>query len=366
MNKIALVHDFLTQRGGAERVLQLLCQKFPEADVYTSVYSAAETIDLGDRQISTTKLQHLPGSARFFRLLAPFYFPAFESLDLSAYDLIISHTTSFAKAARKRSDAHHICMCHNVTRFLWDTETYLGQYQSFKPFYPVIEPIFHWMRAIDLKYAQYPDVYIANSHTVAKRIQEFYQRPSIVVNCPIDENKFVFSEEKEDFFLVSSRFLGYKRIDIIIEAFNQLGWPLVIIGEGPEESSLKKAAKENIKFLGYVDDEQRTHLMSKARAVVVAALEDYGLVPVEANASGTPVIAYGAGGVLDTQLPGITGLFFKEQSADSLYKTLREFENIQWDYHRIYQHVLDNFTHEIFFEKIDQIIEDTCRRAVYI
>jgi glycosyltransferase involved in cell wall biosynthesis len=308
--KVALVHDYLTQRGGAERVFELLCQYFPEADIFTSIYNPNTTIDLGGRPVHTTYLQKIPGASKYFRLLAPFYFSAFRSLNLEEYDLIISSSSSFAKAVRKRPDAKHVCFCHNVTRFLWDTQTYLKGSKDFQKFSALIEPVFQAMRKIDVKYSQEPDFYIANSSTVAERINKIYQKEAMVINYPIDPDSFSFSNQKEDFYLVSSRLLSYKKIDIIIEAFNCLGWPLVIAGNGSETRNLEAKSMPNIKFLGFVSDEQRKILMSKSRSVIVAALEDYGLVPIEANVSGTPVISYGKGGVLDTQIPAQTGIFF--------------------------------------------------------
>lgn len=281
--RVALVHDYLTQRGGAERVFELLCKRFPQADIFTSLYDPERTIDLRNRIVNTTGLQNIPGAARYFRLFAPLYFPAFRALDLGSYDLILSSTTSFAKAVRKGPNALHICFCHNVTRFLWDTRTYLRGYREYQMLYPLIEPIFERLRQLDLAYADEPDVYVANSTTVAERIQKFYNRPATTINYPIDDRRFVFSSQKEDFYLVSSRLLSYKRIDVIIEAFNWLGWPLLITGVGPERERLESIALGNIKFLGHVTDEERAILMSQARMVIVAALEDYGLVPVEAK-----------------------------------------------------------------------------------
>ncbi|MGF1492542.1 MAG: glycosyltransferase [Microcoleaceae cyanobacterium] len=320
--KVALVHDYLTQKGGAERVFQLLCNAFPRADVYTSLYEPKQTVDLGDRQVYTTALQKVPGAAQNFRMLAPFYYRAFRALDLQAYDLIISSSTSFAKGVRKRPDARHVCFCHNVTRFLWDTNTYLEHFPRYRTFYPFIEKVLAAMRETDYKFAQEPDLYIANSTEVARRIHNTYHRKAVVANYPIDTGQFRFSDSKHDYHLVASRFLGYKRIDVTIKAFRDLGWPLKVIGEGPEEEYLRSIASDNIEFLGFVDDEQRKSLMANARSVIIAALEDYGLVPIEANASGTPSIAFGAGGVLDTQVHGKTGLLFKEQTPESLVQAL--------------------------------------------
>jgi glycosyltransferase involved in cell wall biosynthesis len=362
--KIALVHDYLTQRGGAERVFELLCKSFPEADIFTSLYDPKETIELGERLVNTTKLQNIPGAAKHFRLLAPFYYPAFRALNLQDYDLIISSSASFAKAVRKRPGAQHVCFCHNVTRFLWDTKTYLREYAEYQRFYPVIEKIFQSLRKIDWLYAQEPDLYIANSSTVAHRIRNIYGKPATVINYPIDSSKFLFSENKEDFYLVSSRLMSYKRIDVVVEAFNWLGWPLLISGDGPERERLESGSLENIRFLGHVSDTERGFLMAKARSVIVAALEDYGLVPVEANASGTPVISYGAGGVLDTQVPGQTGVFFKRQTPEALQVALLEARKIPWDYSEIRNHALSHFSEKVFFSKTKQIIEEVCDRPI--
>ncbi|HEY9608359.1 glycosyltransferase [Allocoleopsis sp.] len=359
--KIALVHDYLTQRGGAERVFELFCKRYPGADIFTSLYDSEHTIDLGNRQVHTTILQNIPKSSRHFRLLAPFYFPAFRALDLQDYDLIISSSSSFAKCVRKRPGAIHICFCHNVTRFLWDTKTYLREYAKFKKMSPVLEIIFKYLRKVDLYYSQEPDYYIANSSIVARRIQKIYRKPASVINYPIDSNQFIFSEKKDDFYLVSARLMSYKRVDVIIEAFNWLGWPLRIAGTGPERGRLESKALKNIQFLGHVSDAERSLLMAQARSVIVAALEDYGLVPVEANASGTPVIAYGQGGILDTQVPGKTGVLFNRQSPDAIHAALLEASEIAWDYAEIRNHALRNFSEEVFFKKVDQVIEEVYR-----
>jgi len=357
--KIALVHDYLTQRGGAERVFELLCKRFPDADIFTSLYDPERTINLRDRMVNTTALQAIPGASRHFRLFAPLYFPAFRLLELDEYDLVFSSTTSFAKAVRTREDALHICFCHNITRFLWDTQTYLRGFKEYQMLSPLLEPIFRQMRRLDLHYASEPDVYVANSSTVAKRIQRIYDRPASFINYPIDGSQFKFSAKKENFYLVSCRLLSYKRVDIIVEAFNWLGWPLVIMGDGPERERLEDLALDNITFIGHVSDAERTDLFSKARMVIVAALEDYGLVPIEANFSGTPVVCFGAGGVLDTQIPGVTGIFFERQTPDSVQAALLKAQTYDWDYRQIHQYAIDNFTQTAFFRKLDQFLNVT-------
>lgn len=354
--KIALVHDYLTQAGGAERVFELLCKRFPDADIYTSLYDPSASIDLAPRPVHTTFLQALPGARHYFRMLAPFYYPAFRALDLQRYDLIISSTSSFAKAVRKRPDAYHICFCHNVTRFLWDTKTYLREFKEFQAFAPMIESLFRVMRKADLHYSQLPDLYIANSSTVAQRIQDTYGKEARVINYPIDAERFQFSESKENFYLASARLLSYKRIDVIVKAFNQLGWKLIVTGNGPERRRLEAIAADNIQFLGHVSDQQRCELFSKAKGIIIAALEDYGLVPIEANVCGTPAITYGKGGVLDTQIPGKTGVFFQEQTPESLIEALYQAEATQWDYGQIREHALRHFTEPVFFGKVNEII----------
>jgi len=360
MKKIALVHDYLTQRGGAERVFELMCNRYPNADVFTSLYDPHGSIDLGERLVHTTVLQNIPWAAKYFRLMAPLYFPAFRALNLQEYDLIVSSSTSFAKAVRKKPGARHICFCHNVTRFLWDTETYLREYGDYQYFYFLIDIVFQFLRKIDLTYSQEPDLYIANSSIVAQRIQKTYGKQAIIINYPINTAQFSFSNIKESFHLASARLISYKKIDVIIEAFNWLGWPLIILGNGPERERLESRAMKNIQFLGHVSDAERGYLMTKASAVVVAALEDYGLVPVEANASGTPVVAYGAGGVLDTQVPGETGVLFKRQTPEELQSALFTAKEISWDYQKIRDHAISNFSEEVFFRKVEQVIEEVC------
>ena len=363
--KVALVHDYLTQRGGAERVFEMLCRFFTRADVFSSVYDRQNTVDIQGHKIVTTFLQGIPGTKRNFRLFAPFYYSAFRQLDLEDYDLIISSTSSFAKGVKKRPGAMHICFCHNVTRFLWDTRTYLEENSSYRRLAPSIEPILNLMRQQDLNYAQEPDLYIANSSTVAKRVEQIYQRQAMTINYPIDTDKFIFADCKEDYYLISSRMISYKRLDIAIEAFNWLGLPLVITGDGPERKRLEEKAMDNIQFLGYVNDKWRTHLMAKAKATIVTALEDYGLVPIEANASGTPVIAYGAGGVLDTQISGKTGILFAPQSPDALQAAVREVEDREWDYAAIRAHAVNNFSESVFFQQVAEVIQEFCGQSLF-
>ncbi|MEJ1933408.1 glycosyltransferase, partial [Nostoc sp. NIES-2111] len=220
--------------------------------------------------------------------------------------------------------------------------------------------IFQLMRDVDMKYAQEPDIYIANSSIVARRIEKIYGKQAIMINYPIDTSNFVFSDTKDEYYLASARMISYKRLDIIVEAFNWLGWPLIISGDGPERDRLQSKALDNIQFVGHVSDSRRKELFSKAKSIIVAALEDYGLVPVEANASGTPVVAFGAGGVLDTQIHGKTGVFFNRQTPESLQMALLESGEITWNYENIRNHAVNNFSEPVFFSKVERIIDQTC------
>jgi glycosyltransferase involved in cell wall biosynthesis len=239
----------------------------------------------------------------------------------------------------------------------------LREYKEFQTLYPFLEQIFQVMRKTDVMYAQEPDLYIANSSTVAQRIRQIYGKAAVTINYPIDTNQFSFSADKENFYLVAARLLSYKRVDVIIEAFNRLGWNLMVLGDGPERKRLEARAGKNITFLGHLNDLLRRLLLSKAQSIVVAALEDYGLVPIEANASGTPVIAYGAGGVLDTQVSGKTGLFFTEQTPESLVAALLQAQEIQWDYARIRDHAVNRFSEAVFFEQIEQVVQNLCTQS---
>jgi glycosyltransferase involved in cell wall biosynthesis len=232
----------------------------------------------------------------------------------------------------------------------------LREYGAYSFLKPLIELVFKIMRQQDIFYAQSPDYYIANSTTVAKRIQDTYKKDAVTINYPIDDRRFTFSDRKEDYYLVSSRHLSYKRLDIIIEAFNALGLPLIITGEGPETKQLQGQSLSNIQFLGHVSDLDLCDLMARAKFVIIAALEDYGLVPIEANASGTPVIAYGAGGVLDTQVSELTGILFEEQTAESLKNAILKAQKINWNYVKIRDHAISNFSTSVFFRKVDQKI----------
>lgn len=351
--RVALVHDYLNQYGGAERVLEAFCEIWPTAPIYTLLYDKKRTgYAFGNRRVKTSFLQKIPFVKfhhRPFLMLMPL---AVESLDLSKYDLIISDSSSFAKGVITRPQALHICYCHTPTRYAWDDSHkyikefgYPGFVTRFIPF------LMNYLRVWDGLAAERPDRFIANSYFVASRIKKYYHQESEVIHPPVKSEIFYISEKSEDFFLMVARFLPYKRIDIAIKAFNKLKWPLKIIGVGPETKRLKRAAGETIEFLGLVSDEKLRHLYAKCRALIFPQEEDFGIAALEAMASGRPVIAYKSGGALEIVENNVNGIFFEKQTPESLIMALERFEEIKFEPEQIrakaFQFDRDNFKQKI-------------------
>jgi len=322
--KTALVHDYLNQRGGAERVFRHVADLYPAAPVYTSLYDARTAGDLvAASRVRTSALQRLPGAQQYFRLLAPLYPAAFERFDLRAFDLVVSTTTAWAKGVRFRADAVHVCYIHTVSRFTFDYERYARGFALGSLARPLVERLVAWDRSA----AQLPTAFIANSRNVADRVRKYYGRESFVQHCPVDVDRFTIGAGDGDYYLVVSRLLGYKRVDVAIDACRLANVRLLVAGDGPARSVLEmRAAGSRTEFLGAVSDADLRDVMGRARAVIVCAEEDYGLVPLEANASGRPAIAYARGGALETIRPGLTGEFFAEQTPESLATVLAAFD----------------------------------------
>jgi glycosyltransferase involved in cell wall biosynthesis len=283
-----------------------------------------------------------------------------SSFDLSEYDVVLSDASSFAKGI-KPGNFLHICYCHTPTRFLWtEEEAYL---QSTKyPFYVkwLARPVLGWLKRWDYRAAQWPYLYIANSVNVKNRIQKYYDRDSMVIPPPVDTEFFAPQGERRDYFFAASRLEPYKKIDLIIRAFNELGWPLKVAGTGTDLEYLKKIAEPNIEFVGRVDDHQLRQMYSECRAFVFAAEEDAGIMVLEAQACGAPVIAYGAGGSLETVVPGKTGEFFVPQTQSALFQVLQRFDSTKYSPQSIREHALQ-FDKQIFKTRIKQFVEDKYR-----
>ncbi len=327
--KIALIHDYLNQYGGAERVLQVLCEMFPRAPIYTVLYDPQATRGVFERrEIRTSFLQNLPGSRRYHHALS-FLMPlAVEQFDLSAFDVVFSISHSFAKGIITKPDTNHVCYCLTPPRYLWDdSHKYVQEFQYSSFIKKIVPPFLSYLRIWDRGASLRSDKIIGISNFVKERILKYYGRNAQVIYPPIDIERFSIASWVDDYFLMVGRLVTYKKFDLAVRVFNNLGWPLKIIGIGVELERLKKMARPNIQFLGQVDDAQLAHLYSHARALVFPQEEDFGLVPLEAMASGRPIVAYRGGGALETIVEGKTGVFFDEQNEESLELALKNFDH---------------------------------------
>jgi len=316
---------------------------YPGAPVYTSLFDRRATGDLVDpARVHTSALQAIPGSARYFRLLAPLYPAAFEHFDLERYDLIVSTTTAWAKGVRFRPDAVHVCYIHTVSRFAFAYEQYVGGLTArHGARAALVRPLVNRLIAWDLRAAARPTAFIANSRNVADRVRRYYGRSAFVVPCPVDVDRFEVGDGAGDYALVVSRLLPYKRVDLAIEACRLAGMRLLIVGTGPALRELKAAATgTRTEFLGALSDGELAQVMGSARVVIVPAEEDYGLVPLEANAAGRPAIAYGRGGALETIVAGVTGEHFAEPTPESLAAALRAFDPARYEPAALRAHAL--------------------------
>lgn len=299
-------------------------------------------------------LSHVPFSNRAFRYLAPFYPRAFESFDLSSYDVIVSSTTAWAKGIVVPTGAVHVCYVNTVSRFLFDYDRYV---QGGKIGNWLKRPVVRRLVAWDLKAAQRPTMLVANSHNVADRIRQYYARDSLILHCPVDVEQFTVGRGEGSYFLIASRLLPYKRIDLAIRAAQLAGVPLLVAGTGPAETALRRMAKgTTTQMLGYVDDARLNALVGSARAAIVPGEEDFGLVPLEAAAAGRPTIAFRKGGALETIIEGETGMFFDDASPESLAATLRSFDASRFDAGRLRAHA-ESFGPGRFVARLKEIVE---------
>ncbi len=330
--KVAIVHDWFVTYAGAERVVEQLLELYPEADLFSTVdfLPEAQRDFIKGKKIHTTFIQNLPGAKKHYRRYLPLMPLAIEQLDLSDYDLILSSSSCVAKGVITGPNQVHVSYVHSPIRYAWDlTHQYLNEAnlnQGMKGW--IAKGILHYMRMWDTRTANGVDYYIANSQFIAKRIKKVYRREADVIYPPVDVDAFSCCEEKEDYYLTASRLVPYKKVKLIVEAFNEMpDKKLVVIGDGPDFTKIKAIAGKNITLMGYQPFEVLKEKMQHAKAFVFAAEEDFGITPVEAQACGTPVIAYGKGGALETIKENETGIFFCEQSVDSIVSAVRFFEN---------------------------------------
>jgi glycosyltransferase involved in cell wall biosynthesis len=334
--RIAFVHDWLTGMRGGEKVLEVFCELFPQADIYTLVHLPGNVSPIIEsHRIVTSPLQALPGIKSYYRHLLPLMPWAMETFDFSKYDLIISTSHCVAKAAKPRVGARHVCYCHTPMRYIWDQyDSYFGPGRTNY----VVRTLMRFIRPAlqNWDVATVPRVheFIANSRNVSERIQRIYKRNSVVIYPPVDVDFYsldVGRKKSDEFYLIVSALAPYKNVNVAIEAFQLLGKRLVIIGEGQESDRLRHSASPQIEFLGWRSNEELRPYYQSAHALIFPGEEDFGIVPVEAMAAGCPVIALGKGGALETVIDGKSGLFFKNATPDSLSEAVRRFESMHFD-----------------------------------
>ena len=353
--KIAIVHDWLTNMGGAEQVVINFNQIYKDAPIYTTFYNP-NNLDskLRDLDVRTSFLQKdkmVTNHKKYFPLMPL----AFKKFDLGKYDVVLSSSSCCAKGVKAKNGIH-ICYCHTPMRYAWGKkEDYVKNMNIIKK--AMVNCLLFFMRKWDRKSSKRVDYFIANSSEVKKRIKKCYNRESVVINPPVRCNLFNISDIDGDYYFIVSRLVPYKRFDLAVKACSELGKKLVIIGDGTEKEELMQMANENIIFMGKQPDDVVKKYMSECKALLFPGEEDFGITPVEAMACGRPVICYGKGGVLDTVIDGKTGVYFEEQTVESLKKAILKFENMKFDKNEIIKRALE-FDEPVFQQKIKEYVEE--------
>lgn len=364
--KIAIIHDWLTVYAGAEKTLEQILKIYPHADIFTIVdfLPQKDRGFLNGHKITTSFIQKLPFARTKYRSYLPLMPLAVEQFDLSGYDLVISSSHAVAKGVITGPDQKHICICYSPIRYAWDLQhQYLresGLDKGLKGW--IAKYLLHRIRLWDYRTANGVDHFIAISDFIAKRIWKVYRRESTVIYPPVDVEAFKLHEKKEEFYLTASRMVPYKKIDLIVEAFSAMSdKKLIVIGDGPDFEKIKAKASTNVTLMGYQPFEVLRDHMQRARAFVFAAEEDFGIAPVEAQACGTPVIAFGKGGALETVADGASGLFFDTQSVESLCKAVERFETMEFDYPKISIHA-HKFAEERFLTEMKSFLQEKLKK----
>lgn len=356
--KIALVHDYLAQDGGAERVLKAFHEIWPEAPIFVLFHQKGTVAGFENADIRESFFRFLPFGRTRYQWYLPLMPLATESHNLHEFDVVLSSTSAFAKGILTRPNTLHISYCHTPTRYLWtDTHEYIAELKYNRIIKTLLPRLIHRLRMWDKASVDRVDQFIANSRTVKQRIYKYYRHPSDVMYPPVDTHMYKVQEKPDDYYLVGGRIVKYKRFDLVIQVFNRLGWKLKIYGTGPDLERLKSFAKSNIEFIGFVDDIQKAKLIQGAKGFFYPQVEDFGITAVEAMAGGCPVIAYGVGGATESVLEGKTGMFFQEQSWESLLDMVLRFDSVVWDRKAIREHALQ-FDVAKFKRDMKQYVED--------
>ena len=360
--RVAIVHDYLNQAGGAERVVESFHRIWPDAPIFTTIADRdAMPASLRDADLRVSWMQHLPGWKRHFRAYLPLYPLAIEGMDLRGYDVVVSSSSAWAKAVRAPAGATHVCYCYTPMRWVWDYERYVEREKFGALARLALPPIITALRAWDVRTASRPTHIVVNSRTGARAalLGAHERGAAIPQSRPIASR---WAPALGRYHLVVSRLSHYKRIDLAVTAFTQLGLPLVVIGDGPARASLEALAGPTVLFRGRVDDAGVAAAMGECRALVFPGEEDFGITPLEANASGRPVIAYAAGGALETVRDGVTGVLFAAQTAESLAEGVDRAEAATWDPAAIRRHA-ESFSVALFEERFRVIVEREAHRS---
>jgi glycosyltransferase involved in cell wall biosynthesis len=359
--KVALVHDYLNQYGGAERVLEELHAIWPEAPVYTAIYNPSSMPQhYRGWDIRTSPLNRVPFANRKHQALLFMLPQAFEGFDLDDYDLVVSSSSGFAHGVLTRPHTLHVCYCHSPPRFLWDYHNYARHEGLAGAARMLVESKLASLRVWDRVAAERANEWISTSRLVRARISRYYAKPSVVIPPPIKVSRFTIGTHPGSYFLLLMRLVGWKRPEIVVQACTRLGVPLVVAGDGREAAELRGLAGPTVRFVGKVDDAQMQELYRNCKALILPSEEDFGITPLEAMAAGRPVVAYGRGGVLDTVIPARTGVFFEDQSAEALADVLLRFDARDFD-PKVIRNQAEQFDSAIFAQRISQFVQERLR-----
>ena len=354
--RIAVVHDYFTQMGGAEKVAEELMRMLPQATLHSTVALPDRMPPgLADLPVVTTWMQDLPKIRKYYRLYFLFYPFGVRSLKLSNFDLVISSSSGYAKGVHTSRDAVHVCYCHTPMRWVWNFDNYSQREDMGLMKRLALKGLIRWLRLWDEDAARQPDHFIANSQAVAARILHAYGRHAEVIHPPIDLDRFRSSTERGDYYLVLARLVSYKRIDLAVQACTLLGRRLLVIGDGPDRERLAGLAGPTVSFLGRLSDEEVEYHASRCRALLFPGEEDFGMAPLEIAAAGRPTIAYRAGGAVETIVEGVTGMFFDQQEPESLATAIEQFEQVEWSGQALRRHA-EKFGVDVFQARISAFL----------